>query len=98
MNSSSWKLSIFAFFLRIKIGVCTINRKNVLIGLSTEHSSQRIIGQEVKLNDSRQIIRFCRLIRKESATAVPANLDKNSAKIFRSKLKDWKEQKRVSQF
>jgi hypothetical protein len=30
----------------------------VLIGLSTEHSSQRIIGQEVKLNDSRQIIAF----------------------------------------
>jgi len=40
------------------MGVCTINRKNVLIGLSTEHSSQRIIGQEVKLNDSRQIIAF----------------------------------------
>ena len=56
--STSWRLSIFAFLLELKIGVCTINRKNVLIGVSNEHSSQRIIGQEVKLNDSRQTIAF----------------------------------------
>ena len=42
-----------------------IDRKNVLIGLSTEHSSQRIIGQVVKLNDSRQVIAFLSTCQKE---------------------------------
>jgi hypothetical protein len=36
------------------------------------------------------------LVEKESATAVPVNLDKNGVKIFRSKAERTKREKRTS--